>query len=571
MRLKVSRSANSETLYMIKSTYENGKNSSKIVERLGTPDEISKEHPGIDPYVWAKKYIAERTAAEKADRQKIMVAYQPGRQLKMDEQQLFFGGYLFLQKIFYELGLGKLAGDIKAKHRFSYDLAEILSYLVCARMLEPSSKRSSLKFANSFLKPPSAKLQHVYRALGVLSKQSDQIQAALYKNSKSIIKRADHILYYDCTNFYFEIEDEDGIKKYGHSKENRPNPIVQMGLFMDGSGIPLAFCITPGNANEQTTLIPLEEKILSDFEHARFVVCTDAGLSSAGNRKYNSTKDRKFITTQSVKKLKGHLRNWATDPEGWFLVDGGKTYNIANIDEDKHIDDVFFKDRWINEGGFEQRLIVTYSVKYRNYQRGVRDAQVKRALKAIDTGKASVTKKNQNDPKRFISRTTVTSAGEVAEKDIYSIDTKLIASEEIYDGIYGVCTDLEDSPTLIAKVCRGRWEIEECFRIMKHEFKARPVYLSREDRIQAHFLVCFVALTVFRIMEKKLGDRWTCSEIIDALTSMNYLRLSGEGYAPTYTRTNLTDALHDVAGFRTDTEIITNKEMKKIISDSKKA
>jgi transposase len=396
-----------------------------------------------------------------------------------------------------------------------------------------------------------------------LAKGSDLIQSTIYKNYKDVAKRNDRVLYYDCTNYFFEISEEDELRKYGVNKEHRPNPIVQMGLFMDGDGLPLAFEITPGNTNEQTTLIPLEKRILSDFKHSKFIVCTDAGLSSYANRRFNDLQDRAFITTQSIKQLKGHLKTWALAEEGWKCAEDGKAFNLYEIDEEKHHDSIFYKDRWIKENGLTQRLVVTYSIKTRNYQRMIRERQIERARQLICKGEKRINGTSQNDCKRFIKRTALTKDGTEAQKYLFSIDETLLAEEMKYDGYYGVCTNLEDEAPAIVRVNKRRWGIEECFRIMKHEFKSRPVYVSLEDSIKAHFLTCFLALMVYRVLENKLNKQFTCTEIINTLREMNFKKMESEGFLPTYTRTNATDALHEAFGFRTDYQIVTNRQLKK--------
>jgi len=442
--------------------------------------------------------------------------------------------------------------------------------LIYGRILFPSSKFNTFEESKSLLEQPDFELQNIYRALEVIAKETDFIQSELYKNSLSLSKRNDRILYYDCSNYFFEIEEASGLRQYGVGKDHKPNPIVEMGLFMDGDGIPLAFSIHSGNTNEQTTLRPLEEKIFKDFELSKFVVCTDAGLSSTENRKFNSKKDRAFITTQSVKKLKKHLKKWALDPTGWCLPGVKETYDISLLGDDektyeKYKPETFYKERWINEDGLEQKLIVTYSLKYRDYQRQIRNRQLDCAAKLIEKRPSDVNKKNQNDFKCFISSTNVTKDGEIADKTIYGINENSISDEEMYDGFYSVCTNLDDDASVIAKINHRRWEIEECFKIMKSEFKARPVYLSRDDRIEAHFTTCFLALTLYRYLEKRLGEKFTCHEIVSALRNMNFNIAPGDGYIPTYTRTDFTDALHETFNFRTDYQIVSIKPMGKKI------
>jgi len=570
MRLKVSKSKNSLSLYVIKDVVTKEKRTSKIVQKLGTFDELSNKLNGQDPYAWAKQYISELNEKEKEESSKVMVQYSPTKLIAKEKQRSFNGGYLFLQKIYHELGLHNICKEISKRHKFTYNLDSILSRLLYGRIIFPSSKLSTYNLASTFLEEPDFEIQHVYRALEVISSETDFIQSELYKNSLKLSKRNTGILYYDCTNYFFEIEQEEGLKQYGYSKEHKPNPIVQMGLFMDGDGIPLAFSITKGNTNEQLTLRPLEQKILDDFKLSKFVVCTDAGLASKDNRVFNDQGQRAFITTQSVKKLKKHLKEWALSNEGWHLSCDNIIYDISVIDEDKFIDKTFFKERWIKEDGLEQKLIVTYSVKYRDYQRNIRNSQIDRAVKVIETNPSKLQKSNQNDYKRFIEKTSVTPDGEVAEKDLYSLDLEVIAKEEAYDGFYAVCTNLEDEAAEIIKVNHRRWEIEECFRIMKSEFKARPVYLTRDDRIEAHFTTCFLAMVLYRYLEKRLDSKFTCAEIVRGLRDMNFYEIHGDGFIPTYTRRDFTDALHEAFGFRTDYQIIKNNHMKKIFKDTKR-
>lgn len=572
MRLHVSKSKNSASLYVIKSVYDSKtqSNSSKIVEKLGTEAELREKLNGEDPYAWANAYIAQLNEGEKEESNKVIVQYSPTKLIDKDKQRSFNGGYLFLQKIYHELGLHKISQEISSRHKFTYNLDSILSRLIYGRIIFPSSKRSTYNLASTFLEQPDFEMQHIYRALEVISTETDFIQSELYKNSLKISKRNTGIIYYDCTNYFFEIEEEEGLKQYGYSKEHKPNPIVQMGLFMDGDGIPLAFSINKGNTNEQLTLKPLEQKILDDYKLSKFVVCTDAGLASYDNRKFNIEGDRAFITTQSVKKLKKHIKEWALSSEGWQLDKTGKTYDLSTLDEEKFFDQSFYKERWITENGLEQKLIVTHSIKYRDYQRAIRNNQIERAIKTIESNPSKLKTSNQNDYKRFIEKTSVTPAGEIAEKHLYKLSNQTIENEALYDGFYAVCTNLEDEAPEIIKINHRRWEIEECFRIMKSEFKARPVYLKRDDRIEAHFTTCFLAMVLYRYLEKKLDYQFTCSEIVSGLRHMDFLEIHGEGYIPTYTRTDLTDALHDIYGFRTDFQIVKTKHMKKIFKDTKK-
>lgn len=570
MRLQIVKSKNAASLYVVKSIFEHGKRSSKVVEKLGTYAELLETLGGEDPIEWAKKHVDELNQKEKEQNREVLVKYSPAKQITKDEQHSFNGGYLFLQKIYYELGLNKICKKISDKHKFTYNLDSILSRLIYGRIIFPASKLATNELAKTFMEQPNFDIQHIYRALEVIASESDFIQSELYNNSLKLYDRKKGILYYDCTNYFFEIEQEDGLKQYGVSKEHRPNPIVQMGLFMDSDGIPLAFCINNGNTNEQVTLKPLEEKIISDFKLSKFVVCTDAGLASTTNRKFNNTENRSFITTQSVKKLRKHIKEWALDPTGWHLSGYSKTFNINEVDEKNDLKKIFYKERWIREDGLEQKLIITFSLKYKNYQSTIRNRQVERAQNTISKNPIKLKKCNANDYKRFITKSHCTADGEVANKEILGIDTALVEQEAAYDGFYAVCTNIEDEASAIIKVNQKRWEIEECFRIMKTEFKARPVYLQRDDRIQAHFTTCFISLMIYRLLEKKLEEKFTCNEIISGLKNMNFYEIKDEGYIPTYTRNEFTDALHDAFGFRMDYQIINNKMIKKIFKDTKK-
>lgn len=576
MRLKISESKNAKSLYVIRSTYINGKHSSKVVEKLGTYDELKKTHD--DPITWAKEYIKQLTEQEKEQKREVVVRFKQSKHLPKDKQQCFLGGYLFLQSLYNQLGLPAICQAISSRHKFTYDLDNILSYLLYTRILFPSSKKSSYEFARRFLEPPTFEPHQMYRALEFLATEDDYIQAQLYANTQKLSQRNDRVLYYDCTNFFFEIEQEDNLRKYGASKEHRPNPIVEMGLLMDGDGIPLAYCLHSGSTNEQITLQPLEKKILKDFNLSKFILCTDGGLSSLSNRKYNTRGERAFITTQSLKKLKAHLKDWALSSAGWKIPNSNKEYDLTQINSltpespvyTTIYNQIFYKDRWINENGFEQHLIVTYSLKYKSYQQRIREQQVQRAAKAINTNGTPLKKYNSNDYKRLVKKTQVTKDGEIAEKELYELNEERIAQEAQYDGFYAVCTSLKDSPAEIIRINQRRWEIEESFRIMKTEFRTRPVYLSREQRIRAHFLTCFLSLILYRYLEKKTDNKFTPRELIYTLRDMNFLQLPTGDYIPTYTRTDITDLFHDVFGFRTDYEILSEKQMKKILKATRK-
>lgn len=593
MKLTISKSKNA-TLYYVQKSYrtDSGKSSTRTVERLGTIEEVKARFGEENTMDAVKAYIKELTLADKGQRRDVVVKLSQNKMIKQNEQNSYNGGYLFLQKVYYELGLDKVCNKIEKRHKNEYGLNSILSMLLYTRILYPGSKLSSLEDAKNFIEQPKVDIHQVYRALSLLSKESDGIQAAVYKNSLKLGARHDKVIYYDCTNYYFESEEENGLRQYGRSKENRPNPIVQMGLFTDMDGIPLAFCINPGNTAETTTLKPLEDKLKEDFGLSKVVVCTDGGLASYENRKNDHVGERAFITVQSLKKLEKSLQDWSMETTGWKIAEfkdtnetqkadmdkqHDKEYDLSKLDPKEYANMLFYKERWIKVGRkndqLEQRLIVTFSFKYKEYLQHIREKQIARAQSIIERGVVEKCGKGQNDPKRFIKRDSCTVDGELAEYTSYSLNQEMIDQEARFDGFYGICTDLEDQATDIIKTNGGRWIIEDCFRITKTEFEARPVYLQRDDRIKAHFLTCFLALILYKYLAKKInraGYHFSANNIISTLKDMNFVSVAGEGYIPTYTRTDLTNNLHGSAGFRTDTQIVSKQRMKSIISESKK-
>ena len=574
MYVNITGSANNKDVYIYQSyRKESGKTSSRIYRKLGKFNDLLARFDGDKDKMmaWAKEEAAKDTAAYNKQKEKVSVQFSPAARIPLDEERSFNTGYLFLQKLCSELKIDNICRNIRNRHRFTYDLHAILTDLIYARILSPSSKMSSYSYCQSLLEPPRYSLQNVYRALSVMAQEADYIQEELYRDSNFIHDRNTKILYYDCTNYYFETEEESGDRKYGKSKEHRPNPIVTMGLFMDADGLPLAFDIYPGNQNEQLTLRPLENKVIRDFDCSEFIFCSDAGLGSVRNRFLNSFGNRSYVITHSLKKMKKEDREIALKPTQFRLPGSDKMIDLRTLDEtDENVfDSVYYKEIPIVTGDMDETLIVTYSPKYKNYQRKIRARQIERAEKMIESGK-NRRGKNPNDPARFIRKTSVTGDGEIAEKAIYELDPKRIREEEMYDGFYAVITNLEDDPAEVIKINRRRWEIEENFRIMKSEFEARPVYVQRDDRIKAHFLTCYISLLVYRLLEKKLDEKYTCSQILETLRGMQMTLLSKEsGYIPSYKRTKLTDKLHSIFGFRTDFEFISKSTMRSIIRSTK--
>ena len=574
MRLRVKKDNGIERLYVEKSIrISSTKVTTTNVEKLGRLDELmrSMNMSREEVIAWAKEHVEEMNASSSP----VLLSLSPSASITMDEQRTFRAGYLFLQDIYYSLKMKNIFRNIEKRHRYKFDLDAILSDLVYARILEPTSKRASYEVAKTFLEKPSYEEYDIYRGLSVLAQEMDYIQSEVYKGSNFVVNRNHRVLYYDCSNFYFEIEQADEFRKYGKSKEHRPNPLVQMGLFMDGDGIPIAFDLFDGASNEQPSLKPLEMKLLRDFGFEKFIVCTDAGLGSEANRRFNNVSGRAFIVTQSLKKLKDAERISAMDDKNWRrLSDGKPVKNFEKIRQNPadYKDEIYYKER-VHDGSSVdgQLMIITYSPAYALYQRSVRQAQIERAEKMVAAKNVKKQRKNPNDPARFVKVTSITPDGEIAEKKIYDLDDAAIEKEALYDGFYAVCTNLiDDSVKDILSVSEGRWKIEESFRILKTDFESRPVYVSREDRIRAHFLTCYLALLIFRLLEKKIGDGYTSGQIIQTLREYNLLRINGEGYLPEYTRTLLTDRLHDEFGFRTDMEIIPTRKMRSIIASTKK-
>jgi len=568
MRLSITHTTNNTYFYMIKSYRDNGKNKTKIVECLGNINEVIKRANGEDPVDWAKKYIAQKTLEEKENRATYYEKLVEGTPLST-EQKIFNVGYFFLSKIYHSLDLNKTCNQISKKYKFGYDLNSILSRLIYTRILEPSSKLSSFESSKKLIEQPNFELQHIYRALEVIAAETEFIEAEVYKNSLNVVDRNSKILYYDCTNYFFETEQAEGIKQYGVSKEHRPTPIVQMGMFMDGNGFPLAFCVNPGNTNEQVTLKPLEKQIIEDFELSHFVVCTDAGLASQENRAFNNLQNRSYIVTQSLKKIKGHLKEWALSSTGWHTLSSNKEIDLKDIDNSSSNETVYYKERWIKENEMEQRLIVSYSPKYAAYQKNIRNNQVIRAENMIEKP-GSVSKSKLNDPKRFITSTYITGDGEIASTKKLTINQDAIEQEAMFDGFYAVCTTLEDDIGEIIRVNKRRWEIEESFRILKTEFKARPVYLKNDDRIKAHFTVCFLSLLIYRILENKLEYKFTSNQIISTLQQMNSVKIEGLGYKQIFENTELAKKICDNFNIKINEDFIGNIKMKKILNETKR-
>ena len=576
MRLGISKSKNTINYYIIKDYVKDGKRTTKHVTRIGNLEEVKQMAGNIDYNIWLKDYV-KKYNEEHCKKEIIVIKKNNKKIIPKNINSTFNVGYLFLEKIYYQLNINKICKDIQDKYQFHFDLNEILSYLIYARIIYPSSKLQTFKQCQNFIQQPKFKLHNEYRALSYIAENMDYIQENLFNNSKKVVKRNSKVIYYDCTNYFFEIDEEDDLRKYGISKEHKPNPIVGMGLFMDGDALPLSCNIYPGNKNEQETLLPEEDKIVNNFKlnDTKIILCTDAGLSSDKIKKFNIENNRAFVITQSLKKLKNEVKLEVFDNSNWRISGDLKNiYNLEKIDNDdelreKYYNTIFYKIIPTETKSVKQDLIVTFCFKYLDYNRNIRNNQIEKAKKSIETNNVTRKGKNQNDYRRFVETINSTNNGEIADNTTYSINQSIIEEEEKYDGYYALTTNLIGDIQEILKIVKGRWEIEESFRIMKSDFLARPVNLSREDRIKAHFMTCFISLFIYRLLEKKLEYKYTTSQILDTIRNMTVFETKGDGYIPTYERTNLTDDLHELYGFRTDYEINTYKDLKKIFEQIK--
>ena len=587
MRKKVTHSKNKSHYSIIKDyVTSEGKRTTTVVENLGNQQQVEERFGTKDIDKAIEDYIK---ILEQEKETKITIYKNPNKKIEKGIRRTFNIGYFFLKKIYYNLKLNEMCAVIKSKYKFEFDLNEILECIIYSRILWPASKKSTFEQSEKFLEKPNLKYHSILRSLEYLTKEFDYVQKFLFENSNKVMNRNYRVIYYDCTNFFMYTEEND-FEKYGVGKQGVALPLIQMGLFMDADGLPFAMNINPGNTSETKTMLPTEKDFLEKFnmENKNIVVCTDAAMCTDDIKKFNVKDGRGFVITQSIKKLKDELKTWALDSNGWRilgnLVDIYDIKNIENNDELKkaYYDTIFYKEIECETKSVKQTLIVTFSFKYQEWQNNIKQNQFERAKKTVldtnknnnnvkkdkDIIKLKVTK-NPNDPKRFIKQISTTDNGEVANNVFYEVDEELLKEESKYNGFYGITTNLIDDTKTIIKVMKGRWEIEESFRIMKEEFDSDNVYLSREDRIRAHFLTCFISLFIYRLLEHKLNDKYSVFKIIDCLKNMNMLETKGDGYLPEYTRDDLTDDLHNLFSFNTDTEIVTNKMMNKIISQLK--
>ncbi|MDR3186436.1 MAG: IS1634 family transposase [Christensenellaceae bacterium] len=563
MSPKESISRYKASFYIKKMTYENNERVIKVVKELGSLDEIKTKSNGQDPIEWVQQYVSEINENGMNGKEVIFVEFWPFSTIDHHET-CFNGGYLFLQKFYNELAFERVCKDISSRYLFDYDLNSILSRHVYARSLYPLSKLSTFDESQKLIESPNFNLYELCHSLNVISKESDYIQNSLYKNSVESYVRNTSTLFYDFTNFYFEIDEKHGLNQYGIPKEQSVNPIVQLGLLMDGNGVPLAFCINPGNTNERITQKPLVKKIVKEFNASKFVICTDAGLASQANRMFKSFSNRAFITTQSIKQMPSQIKDWILDKTGWRILGSNIQFDLRMIEETEHSKTVFFKERNITINGADQRLIVTFSIKLRNQQRSERTKEINNAMDLI-INEHKTFKTSQIDYKRFVRVKNLTNTDEICENTEFFINDELVKKESAYDGYIGISTNLLDPEAKeIIKVITRRSEVKEIFRTMKAEFELNPVCQSKDERIRAHFTTCFISLAILRMLESKLDFSNTSTEISGEIREMNYLRDVRNGYIPLFKKSDVIDGLSKNFGFRIDNRIVTLSAIEKL-------
>lgn len=601
-RIKTNKYTNTQSYCIIEDYKRNGKRTTRVVENIGNYQKVSMlaKEQGIDVDTWLDNYLNDYRKRNGfiSDSEKVIIEKYSNKIIPKDKINKFNVGYLFLKDIYYSLRLDKIVKYITEKYKFKFDLNEVLCNLILSRIIYPSSKLKTYELSKNFIETPKYNLENLYRGLTYLNNDLDYIQKQLYNNSKSVIDRNTKIMYFDCTNYYFDINEETELQKYGHGKDGKAKPLVGMGLFMDGNGLPIAMNIFPGSDSETKQLIPLQEQIANDFdlEDKKTIICTDAAMCTDEIKQFNIKDGRSFVITQSIKKLKQIYKDEIFKDDNWRIVgDLTHIYKLSDIlnDEEKskvHYETVFYKIVQTETAHVVQDLIVTFQIKYRDYLRNVRNGQIERAKKKISSsnnGDKIKLSNNPNDYRRLIkedvkvieskkksnNEKNSNSLNESNKKEkysySYSIDEDAIKEEEKYDGYYGITTNLTGDINGILAISKNRWEIEESFRILKTDFDSGTVHLSREDRIKAHFLTCFISLLIYRILENKLNYKYTHNQIIEKLREMEVYEEKGSGYSPAYVRNDLTDDLHEIFGFRTDYEIISYKDFEKIFRQVK--
>lgn len=598
MYLSANKPVEGKIYYIVKGFRdEKGKSTSKNMFRLGTLEEIRRREGVEDAWSWAQQELSRRNEEERLGCQKITIELSPAQRIREGMQSKYSGGDLMLIPLYNALGLPQICGAIQRDRKIKYNLNDILEALVVLRILFPCSKKSSFELNKKRIRRTAFELEDVYKALSLLSGHIDDIQAQVWKSSRKIMERNTRVIFYDCTNYYFEIEDNDkdyvdqssgevimGLRKRGKSKEHRPNPIVQMGLLMDGDGIPLSFVIFPGNASEQPSLKRIEEMVADRFGLNEFIISTDAGLGSEDNRRYNMTEGREYITVQSLPSLPRKDQQMAIDPRGWRVAyreaglppldpeDPGKEiFDLSEINLEKEKDTRFYKEIIVEKklDGKEssrrsERVIVTYSHDYALYLQAKRAERLAVANKIVRNRQVT-SRQTQQDPRRYVETRYVTKDGTRANKVLMAIDKEAIEKEKRFDGFYAYATSLDDDAVEVLKARSFHHEIEHLFRTTKTFLDARPVHLQREDRIKSHFLICFLAMVILKMLQRQLDmEDLSIDRLINTLRSFEFDYFPTIGYRPLFERDALTDRLQETVGIQVDTEIVETKRMNRL-------
>ena len=594
--------------YFVQQGIRNGKKvTTKNIFKIGKHSELlAQGHQ--DPLAYAKEVVEEYNKKMKSEKVDLEITIDFNKKLIPSENvssksTLLNIGYFFLQDIYSKLNLKDFIKNITKDKKIKYNLNDITRFLTFDRILNPRSKLAAVNNLDFFYEKPSFSHQNVLRGMDILTDHYDSYLQHLFENSNTIVKRDTSICYYDCTNFYFEVETADepyydevtgeylyGLRQYGPSKEHRPNPIVEMGLFMDKDGIPITMGLYPGNMNEQKTVHELESKMIRTLKNKRIIYCGDAGLGSASIRVFNDLGGRAFIVTQSIKKLSEELQNDIFNDTGYKLLSNNSCVTLKHMksfdkfDEnnislyqdkaykeiivDSNVDLGLFEEKIFKNGNtktvkskaiLKQKIIITYSRKMAEYQKNIRNKQIERAKALLARGVDDI-RKGPNDIARFIKCTNRT---------LYTLDQDRIDLEEKYDGFYAIATNLlEDDPKDIIEINSQRYKIEDCFRVLKTNFNGRPVHHRLDKRIVAHFMICYTALLIYRLLEKQLKDKkydFTINEILTTLKNMNVSNRDGLFYEAEFTSSKVCTALNDLFNFGLDKKYYQNSELTKLV------
>lgn len=595
--------------YYIQQGFRNGKKTTtKNIKRLGKHSELLLITD--DPLEYAKNEVKKMNEEYRSGRSEFIVTMDfneriPSTDSPCSNSTSLNIGYLYLKNIYAKLNLSDFFKSVSSDRKITYDCNKICQFLTYARILDPASKYGTYDKLDTYYEKPQVEYQHMIRFLDILDRNSDQYLKHLFDNSENIVKRDTSVMYYDCTNYFFETEKPDeeivdevtgeiilGLRQFGISKENKTSPIVEMGLIMDSRGIPISMCIHPGNTNEQLTAVPLEKEVIKMTGNKKFIYCADAGLGSYNIRKFNDMGGRAYIVTQSVKKLGQEIKDIVFNDSNYRLLSNDdaitlkemRTFNKKDANNLSLYNDFAYKvipantamDTGLYEekvykngrtkkvkakGTLHQYIIVTFSRKMMEYQRTIRERQLERAKKLLRLKDPEKIKKGPNDIRRFLKNTSSDTAN-------YVLDMDKIHEEEKYDGFYAVATNLDDSAKDILAVAQNRYKIEDCFRIMKTNFDTRPVFLRKPERIRAHFLICYTALLIYRLMECKLDDNLThvtTSNLIKTLRNMNVVNMDDMYYKSIYSGSQALDALERCFELQLNRKYYRPSDLNKIV------